>query len=306
MPLSPQFAYVANAFAPSVAVVETATNQVTATIDFPVGSVPFAVAVSPDFERVYVTSLDAFSTCGDNTGVFVIDAASNTIAAGPIAVGCEPTGIAITPDGQHAYVASQLSDSISVIDTATETVCATILLPDGGGASAIAISPDGLRAYATGLGQSPVVVIDIGSNTVVGMPIDAGTNSMGIAISPDGARAYVANASSSGSVAVIDIATNTVIATTALDNFPFAIAFTPDGTLAYVTQGGINGNGEFSVLMIDTASHAVVGGPSRSAAFPLPLQSPPTARRPTSATRARVRFPSSTLRATLSPQRWPE
>jgi YVTN family beta-propeller protein len=266
--VSPRFAYVTNAFAPGVAVVDTATNQVTATIDFPAGSVPFAAAMSPDLEKVYVTSLDAFSTCGDNTGVFVIDTASSAIAAGPIAVGCEPTGIAITPDGQRAYVASQLGDSISVIDTATDSGGATIPLPDGGGLSSIAISPDGLRAYATALGQSPVLVIDISSNTVFGAPIDAGTNSSGIAISPNGALAYVANMNSSGGVTAIDTATNTVIATIALDNYPSAVAFTPDGTLAYVSQAGINSNGEFTVSMIDTASHAVVGSPITVGSFP--------------------------------------
>jgi len=266
--VDPRFAYVTNAFAPSVAVVDTVTNQVTATIDFPTGSVPFAAAMLPDLEKVYVTSLDAFSTCGDNTGVFVIDTASNAIAAGPIAVGCEPTGIAITPDGQRAYVASQLSDSISVIDTATDSVSATILTPDGGGLASIAISPDGLRAYATGLGQSPVLVIDITSNTVFGMPIDAGTNSSGIAISPNGALAYVANTNDLGSVTVIDTATNTVIATTALDDYPYAVAFTPDSALAYVTQAGVNDNGEFTVSMIDTASHAVVGSHITVDGFP--------------------------------------
>jgi YVTN family beta-propeller protein len=215
-----------------------------------------------------VTSLDALSTCGDNTGVFVIDTANNTIAAGPIAVGCEPTGIAITPDGQRAYVASQLSDSISVIDTATDAVSARIPLPDGGGLANIAITPDGQRAYVTGPGQSPVFVIDISSNTMFGMPIDAGTKSSGIAISPNGRLAYVANTNLSGSVTVIDTATNTVIATTALDNFPSAVAFTPDGTLAYVTQAGINSNGEFTISMIDTASHAVFGSPIAVGSFP--------------------------------------
>lgn len=263
----PQFAYVTNGFGASVTVVDTATHQVAATIDFPAGSVPFAVALSPHLESVYVTTLDAFSTCGDHNGVFVIDTASNTISAGPIAVGCEPTGIAITPDGQRAYVASALSDTLSVIDTATAAVSATIPLSRGGGAGNIAITPDGLRAYATTLGLSPVFVIDLSSNTEAGLPIDVGTNPSGIAISPDGRLAYVANQNDLGSVTVIDTATNTVITTTPLDHYPTAIAFTPEGTLAYVTQGGIN-NGEFTVSMIDTASHAVVGSPITVGSFP--------------------------------------
>ena len=120
------FAYVTNAFAPSVSVIDTATNQIAATIAFPPGSIPIAAAITPDSRKVYVTSLDAFSTCGANAAVFVIDTASNTVGAGPIAVECEPTAIAVTPDGKFAYVASELSDAISVIDTATDAVSATI------------------------------------------------------------------------------------------------------------------------------------------------------------------------------------
>src|SRR5271165_25214 len=56
------FAYVTNAFASSVSVVDTATNQITATIALPTGSVPFAAAMTPDLKNVYVTSMDATST----------------------------------------------------------------------------------------------------------------------------------------------------------------------------------------------------------------------------------------------------
>ena len=136
IPLAAQaepFAYITNAFAPSVSVVDTATNQIAATIDLPPGSTPIAAAITPDSRKVYVTSQDAFSACGANAAVFVIDTASNTIEAGPVAVECEPTAIAITPDGKFAYVASQLSDTISVIDTATDAVSATINLPNGEG-----------------------------------------------------------------------------------------------------------------------------------------------------------------------------
>lgn len=266
--VAPRFAYVTNAFGPNVSVVDTATHEVTATIEFPAGSVPFAAALSPDLQKLYVTSLDAFSTCGANAGVFVIDTASHAITSGPIAVGCEPTGIAITPDGRHAYVASLSSDSIAVIDTAMDAVEAAVPLPDGGGVWNIAITPDGLRAYATAPGQSPVLAIDLGSNTVLGMPIDAGANASGIAISPDGRLAYVANMHASGSVTVIDTATNTAIATTALGDYPSAVAFTPDGARAYVSRAGVNVDGEFTVSVIDSASHAVVGSPIVVGSFP--------------------------------------
>jgi YVTN family beta-propeller protein len=262
------FAYVTNAFAPSVSVIDTANNQIAATIALPPGSTPIAAAITPDSRKVYVTSLDAFTTCGANDGVYVIDVASNTVAAGPVAVVCEPTAIAITPDGKLAYVASQLSDSISVIDTTTDAVSATITLPDAEGFAHLAVSPDGQRLYATVLTGNSILVIDTVSNTVVDPAIDVGFNPAGIAVSPDGNLVYVTDAGASGGVAVIDAAAGSVIATIAVDNRPFAVAFAPDGLLAYVTQAGINTDGEFTVSTIDTASSAVVGDPIEVGEFP--------------------------------------
>ena len=100
------FAYVTNAFGPSVSVIDTATSQVVATVAFPAGSAPYSVAISPDLTKVYVTSMDAWSGCGTHAGVYVIDTATNALGSSHIAVGCEPTGIAITPDGRYAYVAT--------------------------------------------------------------------------------------------------------------------------------------------------------------------------------------------------------
>ena len=55
-----------------------------------------------------------------------------------IPVGQFPDGVAITPDGTRAYVATELG-TVSVIDTATNTVVATI--PIGGEPLGIAITP---------------------------------------------------------------------------------------------------------------------------------------------------------------------
>ncbi len=262
------FAYVTNAFAPSVSVVDTANNHVADTIDFPPGSMPIAVAVTPDSRKVYVTSLDAFTTCGANDGVFVIDAASNTIERGPVAVECEPTAIAITPDGRFAYAAGRLSETISVIDTASDAVIADVTLPAGQGIANLAISPDGQRVYATMLAGNSIYVVETGDNSVVDPPIDVGFNAAGIAVSPDGTLLYAADAGASGGVAAIDTAAGTVMATIDVDNHPSAIAFTPDGLSAYVTQAGINSGGEFTVSKIDTTSAAVVGDPVEVGNFP--------------------------------------
>lgn len=261
------FTFVVNAFDPGVSVVDTANNQIVAAIDFPPGSTPGAVAITPDSRKLYVTSLDAFTTCGANDGVFVIDAASHDVD-GPIEVECEPTSIAIAPDGKLAYVASPVSDTISVINTATDDVTETIALPNGGGISHLAVSPDGLRVYATVRAQQSLVVIETSTNTVLDPAIDVGFDASAIAVSPDGRQIYATDAGASGGVAVIDVAAGTVMATIPVDNHPSAVAFSPDGVFAYVTQAGINAEDSFTVSKIDTASAAVLGEPVEVGNFP--------------------------------------
>jgi YVTN family beta-propeller protein len=52
-----------------------------------------------------------------------------------------PVGVAVTPDGTHAYVANAFSKNVSVIDTASNTVVATVAV--GTGPDGVAITPDG-------------------------------------------------------------------------------------------------------------------------------------------------------------------
>ena len=72
------------------------------------------------------------------------------------------------------------SNTVSVIDTATNTVVATI--PVGDHPFGIAITPDGTRAYVTDIISRTVSVIDTATNTVVATsPIE---EPFGIAITP--------------------------------------------------------------------------------------------------------------------------
>ncbi|MCZ8517314.1 beta-propeller fold lactonase family protein [Paenibacillus filicis] len=83
--------------------------------------------------------------------------------------GSGPSAIAITPDGSRAYVANFGNDTVSVINTETNTVMATVTLPAGSQPTAIAITPDGSRAYVANFGNAAntVSVINTASNTVI-------------------------------------------------------------------------------------------------------------------------------------------
>jgi YVTN family beta-propeller protein len=235
--------YVANANNNTVAVIDTASNTITATI--PVGSAPVSLALTPDGALLYVVN------DGGNT-VSVVDAATNTVTA-TVPVGSAPFGIAVTPDGAFAYVTNLRGSSVSVIVTATNTVTATI--PVGRFPEGVAITPDGAFAYVVNDGDRNVSVIDTATNTVI-TTVPVGNVPGPVAVSPDGTLVYVGDIitpPSTGGVTVIATATNTVIASVATSNQPFGIAFTPSGAFAYVA----NFVGS-SVSVIDTATTTVV------------------------------------------------
>jgi YVTN family beta-propeller protein len=80
------FAYVANAAASTVSVINTANHTVVATIS--VGTIPHGVAITPDGAFAYVTNEYAST-------VSVIDTASNTVVDTVTGVAVAPEGVAI-------------------------------------------------------------------------------------------------------------------------------------------------------------------------------------------------------------------
>jgi len=96
-------------------------------------------------------------------------------------VGDGPELVAITPDGNRAYVPSIKVDTVSVINTATNTVITTV--PVGTFPFGAAITPDGTRAFVTIINPGTVSVINTATNTVTAT-IPVGECPFGIAISP--------------------------------------------------------------------------------------------------------------------------
>ena len=150
-----------------------------------------------------------------------------------------------------AYVTNNQSHNVSVIDTATNTVTATI--PVGKQPSGIAFSPDGARVYVMNTGENTISIIDTATNAVTATITLGGRPRQGpelLAITPDGKSLYVTL--ERGSVLVINTATNTVAATIPVPAAA-AVAISPDGSRAYV-QTVLTGG----VFVIDTASNTVI------------------------------------------------
>jgi uncharacterized protein (TIGR03437 family) len=158
--------------------------------------------------------------------------------------------IACAESPVYAYVANFGSDNVSVIDTSSNTVVATVMV--GSQPQGIAITPDGAFAYVANCGGD-VYVIDTSTNKVATKFL-AGKCATGVAITPDGTRAYV-TLTNANSVAVVDTSSNTVTTKIPVGDAPSGIAITPDGTRVYVTNVGMAAGS--SVSVIDTSSNTV-------------------------------------------------
>lgn len=197
-----------------------------------------------------------------------------------IAVGSTPWGMAVTPDGTEAYVANNASNSVSVIDTTTNTVASTISL--GAAPYAVAITPDASEVWVTNPAADTISIISTATNMVTSTisvasaplylvfnssgttawvtvnaidsvqkidvrtqavitQIPVGAAPVGIALSADGSTLFTANMAD-GSVSIISASSDQVTSINNVSASPVQIALSADGRRAFVTDDSGTGN----------------------------------------------------------------
>ena len=87
---------------------------------------------------------------------------------------------------QNAYITDAGSNTVSVIDTATNTVVSTI--PVGSIPFGVGVTPDGSKVYVANQGSNTVSVIDTATNAVSTIPVGSGPVAFGIFIQPPSAN----------------------------------------------------------------------------------------------------------------------
>jgi YVTN family beta-propeller protein len=255
-----KYAFIANANAQTVTVVDTPDKHVIATIPIAAGPPQF-LALAPDGRRLYVSIFNDQRTIHS---IDVLDTSSNTVVA-TIPQPARPYLPAVSPDGKQLYVPNHDIAAVSVIDTATNTVTGQIPVPPN--PHWVAFSPDGSRAYTANHESNLISVIDTSTLGVL-TTIPVGTSPHSIAVNPR--RPLAANVNfDSASVSVIDTTTQKVVATIPVGQNPQDIAWAPDGRFAYAVNQGSN-----SVSVIDTTTNRVTttiptgAGPTSIAVLP--------------------------------------
>lgn len=251
------------------------TNTVITTI--PVGDTPAGIAVTPDSRFAYVANNNN-DGIPNGDSVSVLNLTTNTLQETiHDSSFAEPYTITINAAGTRAYVTNSNSSTVSIIDTASNTVIGTI----GGfdGPSGFVITPDGNHAYVNnygatgGLGSGngyTVRVVDLNTNSIVGPAIALSNPTppaapAALAITPDGAFVYVIcyqNGNlNTGTISIIKTSDNTVQnnAVTGLSG-PFKIVISPNGQFAYVTNFGSNNFSPVGVYLsvVSLSSNTIV------------------------------------------------
>ena len=217
-----RFATVAVIFSFVLIVSPTIAQQVIATI--PAGQNPYAVAVNPQTNKIYVAN-------NASNNVTVIDGA--TLQTATVAAGVNPISIAVNAATNKIYVANNTSSNVTVIDGAT---LQTTNVAVGQTSYRIAVNPQTNRIYVTNFGSNNVTVID--GATLQTTNLDAGPSPFDIGVNSATNQIYVASYPyhTLGTVTVIDGATNQTVGTVSRGAGAPTIAINPLTNKVYVAN----------------------------------------------------------------------
>ena len=148
-----------------------------------------------------------------------------------------------------AWVGNFKDDTVSVIDTGSNTVVATV--PVAKGPHGMAVAASGSPLYVSSDGASVVNVIDAASDKVTST-IEVGRSPHGLALTPDG-RFLLVGVYGEDKVVFVDTATRAIVGMAGVAK-PHTIAMRPDGKVAYVAS---QQPGAFALAAIDIASRSV-------------------------------------------------
>ena len=165
MPRPSRFHFVLLAFSLATALRSAVAQDLIATV--PTGQSPYAVAVNPVTNKIYVTNL-----CGDSSScvptppgtVTVIDGATNDTTT--VTVGVNPQAIAVNPVTNQIYVANGCGNdpqclspngTVTVIDGATNQ---TTTITVGNGPDAVGVNSVTNKIYVPNLVSDDVTIID--------------------------------------------------------------------------------------------------------------------------------------------------
>ena len=157
----------------TVAALDASTLKLIKRVDFPAGSKPHMLRVSPDGQTVWVQEAAA----GNNT---VLKASDMSVLAREQS-GKTPVNNAWTPDGRFSIVTNSGENTVSLFDAKTYKLIKTIEV--GQNPSVVSFRQDGKFAYVSVTGANALAVIDTATWTVA-KTLKTGQMPQGVIILP--------------------------------------------------------------------------------------------------------------------------
>jgi YVTN family beta-propeller protein len=155
------------------------------------------LVINKDQTRIYTSNIYS-----DSVGVMEPMGQGGNWHYTVVPVGKRPEAIDLSPDGKEVWTAHSVDGGVSVIDTETKKVVATI--PDlTKHSNRLKFTPDGKLVLISDAESSTVLALSAKDRKVV-QKIKVGAVPLGIQMSPDGKQAYVACAEA-GQIAIIDL-----------------------------------------------------------------------------------------------------
>ncbi len=239
-------------------------------------------------EQVEVHNDKLYVTCKGENYVQVINVSTGAVDR-MIPVGSQPYLIALNTDHARALVVNYDDGTISVIDTADDTLVNTFKVEQG--PTGVAFSNDGSRAYVSNAYGFQISIYDVATgDRIVTMPavhpsgIAAGEDGLVYALDPGDNRLLVINpatglidavipaggsfngivivpggtalisSTTDGNISFVDLASRKVNASVSAGNGPYGMAVSPDNRTVYVTN--MNGN---TLAVLDLSNRAITG-----------------------------------------------
>ncbi len=193
-----------------------------------VGYAPFGIAVNPNTNLIYVTTMSPPSQ--DITGyISVMDGSTNSVIA-TVNTGNSPTiGVAVNPTIGLIY-ATSANNSVIVINSPTNNIITKLIL--GGNPCSVAVNPVTNRIYVANSMSDSVTVINGLTSSIVDK-VNVGIGPCSIAVNPSTNRIYVVNGLNK-TISVLDGSTSSILTTINMEKSASSIAVNPGSNLIYV------------------------------------------------------------------------
>ena len=226
--------YVANSGSDTVSVIAGGQqkNNVVKSLNIGWPYYPKALEVDTKTDEVYV-----MNTIGSSHYILSLDKESQNNYGDEFPVGKDPLGLSYDSINRLLYVVNGQSDTVSIVDTNTNTVDKTI--PAGKNPVDVVVDNEKNRIYVANNSSNTVSIVDTNTNTV-DKTIPAGKNPWSIGLDKNYNMIYVAN-SGSNDVSVIDRNTIELIGNIKVGLKPLDLAVNSQNHLLYVpTNDSLN------------------------------------------------------------------